>query len=68
MTELGRTYLNRLKKDCRVPIISKRSSFNHPQIDIDTKAARIYALGLPNQFKQKAIDLEYTQQPIYVKN
>jgi predicted nucleotidyltransferase len=68
MTELGRTYLNRLKKDCRVPIISKRSSFSHPQISIDTKAARIYALGIPNPFKQKAIDLEYTQQPIYIKN
>ena len=68
MTELGRTYLNRLKKDCPIPIISKRSSFSHPQITIDTKAARIYAIGLSDLFKQKAIDLEYTQQPIYVRN
>ena len=68
MTEMGRTYLNRLKKDCRIPIISKRSSFSHPQMAIDTKAARIYALGLSPQFKQRAIDLEYKQQPIYVKN
>lgn len=68
MTELGRTYLNRFKKDCQVPIISKRSSFSHPQIAIDTKAARIYAIGLSAQYKQKAIDLEYNQQPIYVTN
>ncbi len=53
MTEVGRTYLNRLKKDCRVPLISKRSSFNHPQIDIDTKAARIYSLGLPISSNKK---------------
>jgi predicted nucleotidyltransferase len=68
MTELGRTYLNRLKKDCPIPIVSKRSSFSHPQIAIDTKAARIYAIGLSDPFKQKGIDLEYTQQPIYVRN
>jgi predicted nucleotidyltransferase len=68
MTELGRSYLNRLKKECQVPIISKRSAFSHPQITIDTKAARIYALGLSSLNRQNAIDLEFSQQPIYIRN
>jgi predicted nucleotidyltransferase len=67
MTEKGRTYLHRLKKDCPIPIISKRSSFSNPQIEIDTKAARIYAMGLPAANRQKALELEFTQQPIYVR-
>ncbi|MCQ6273983.1 nucleotidyltransferase [Bacillus sp. V3B] len=68
MTEAGRMYLNRLKKDCPLPIIAKRSSFDHQQLAIDTKAARIYAMGIPAQYRQKAIELEFTQQPIYVRN
>jgi len=68
MTEKGRTHLHRLKKDCPIPIISKRSSFSNPQIEIDTKAARIYAMGLPAANRQKALELEFTQQPIYVRD
>jgi predicted nucleotidyltransferase len=68
MTEQGRLYLNKLKKECAVPIISKRSALNHPQLEIDSKAARIYAMGLPENERQLAINLEYAQQPIYLKN
>ena len=66
MTEKGKTYLNTLKRACPLPIISKRSSFDHPFLRMDTKAARIYAMGLPDKFRQKAIELEYTQHPIYI--
>jgi len=68
MTETGRMYLNQLKKVCPIPIISKRSSFTNQQIQTDTKAARIYAMGLPEQYRQKAIELEFMQQPIYIQN
>lgn len=67
MTENGRIYLNQLKKDCELPIISKRSSFNHSQLDMDTRAARVHAMGLPLQYRQKAIDMEFSQHPIYIK-
>jgi predicted nucleotidyltransferase len=67
MTEAGRMYLNRLKKNCPLPIIAKRASFDHQQLAIDTKAAQIYAMGIPIKYRQRAIELEYTQQPIYTK-
>ncbi|WP_394232629.1 nucleotidyltransferase [Niallia oryzisoli] len=68
MTETGRKYLNQLKKDCPIPLISKRSSFTHQQIVTDTRSARIYAMGLPEQYRQKAIELEFKQQPIYIED
>ncbi|WP_071395447.1 nucleotidyltransferase [Bacillus tuaregi] len=68
MTETGRNYLNQLKKTCQIPIISKRSSFTNQQIQTDTKAARIYAMGLPEKYRQKAIELEFNQKPIYLQN
>ena len=66
MTENGRAYLNRYKKEFPFPIIVKRASFDHPSIRIDSKAARIHAMGLPEKYQQKAIELEFTQQPIYL--
>lgn len=66
MTENGRNYLNRYKKDILLPIVVKRSSFDHDFIRIDSKAARIYAMGLPEKYRQKAIDEEYTHCPIYL--
>ena len=63
----GRTYLNRYKKDFPIPIIAKLSSFDDQNINLDTKAARIYAMGLPVKYRQKAIEMEYTQQPVYIQ-
>lgn len=67
MTENGRAYLNHYKKSCPIPIISKRSSFHHEQLEMDTRAAQVYAMGLPEKYRQKAILLEYNQQPVYMK-
>ena len=63
MSENGRTYLNQYKKKSPIPIVTKRATFNHPQIEIDSRAARIYALGLPEKNRQLAIDLEFSQKP-----
>lgn len=67
MTENGRAYLNRYKKDISLPIIVKRSSYDDPLLQLDSKAARIYALGLPQKYRQKALELEFSQQPIYIE-
>ncbi len=67
MTENGRAYLNRYKKDIPLPLIVKRAAFDDPLIRIDSKAARIHAMGLPAKYQQKAIELEFSQQPIYFK-
>ena len=57
MSENGRTYLNQYKKKSPIPIVTKRATYNHPQIEIDSRAARIYALGLPEKNRQLAIDI-----------
>ena len=67
MSENGRTYLNQYKKKSPIPIVTKRATYNHPQIEIDSRAARIYALGLPEKNRQLAIDLEFSQKPIYIQ-
>ena len=67
MSENGRTYLNQYKKKSPIPIVTKRATCNHPQIEIDSRAARIYALGLPEKNRQLAIDLEFSQKPIYIQ-
>jgi predicted nucleotidyltransferase len=67
MSENGRAYLNQYKKKCTIPIVTKRATYNHPQLEVDSRAARIYALGLPEKNRQLAIDLEFTQKPIYIK-
>lgn len=66
MTDNGRAYLNRYKKDIPLPIIVKRAAFDDPLIRIDSKAARIHAMGLPEKYQHKAIELEFSQQPIYL--
>ncbi|WP_338469926.1 nucleotidyltransferase [Niallia sp. XMNu-256] len=67
MTEKGRLYLNRLKKTCPLTIVTKRASFNSPQIDIDSRAAELYTIGLPTNSRQFALQQEYYQKPIYLK-
>ncbi|MBB6443727.1 nucleotidyltransferase [Bacillus benzoevorans] len=67
MTRNGRAYLNRYKKEISLPIIVKRASFDDPLIRLDSKAARIYAMGLPQKYRQKALELEFSQQPLYIE-
>jgi len=67
MTKNGRDYLNRYKKEISLPIVVKRASFDDPLIRIDSKAARIYAMGLPQKYRQKALELEFSQHPLYIE-
>ncbi|MEH7436025.1 nucleotidyltransferase [Neobacillus drentensis] len=67
MTANGREYLNKVKKDLSLPLVSKLSSFKENEIDLDVKAARVYALGVPNHLKNEMFKQEFTQPPIYIK-
>lgn len=67
MTNNGRSFLNQTKKTCPLPIVTKRASFNSQQMEIDSRAAELYALGLPSKNKQFALEQEYFQKPIYIK-
>jgi predicted nucleotidyltransferase len=67
MTANGREYLNKTKKDFTLPLVSKVSSFKGNMIDLDVKAARVYALGFPNYLKDEMFKQEFSQPPIYIK-
>lgn len=67
MTEKGRFFLNQSKKACPLPIVTKRASFKSPVIEIDSRAAELYAMGLPDKSRQLALQQEYFQKPIYIK-
>ncbi len=44
MNKLGQEYLNLIKKDLTIPLISKISNKNHIYLDIELKASNIYSL------------------------
>ena len=67
MTTNGREYLNKVKKDLSLPLVSKLSSFKESEINLDVKAARVYALGVPNHLKNELFKQEFNQPPIYIK-
>ncbi|MBT2678457.1 nucleotidyltransferase [Bacillus sp. ISL-35] len=66
-TEKGRSYLNLRKKDFSLPLVSKLSAFSDPDLELDTRAARIYALGQNGSSQEKLLAKEFAQPPIMLK-
>ncbi|WP_245698263.1 nucleotidyltransferase [Sporosarcina ureilytica] len=63
MTQAGRLYLNKQKKNFKLPIVSKVSSFSDPSLDIDIHAANLYALGLG----KSEMNVDYKNIPIFIR-
>lgn len=66
MSQKGRKYLNQVKDDVSIPIISKISSYNKDLIHLDIKASNVYSLGLPSHSSQKHLLDEYRTPPIMI--
>ena len=67
-TEKGRSYLNSKKKDFNLPLVSKLSAFSDPDIELDIKASRIYALGQKHHGQEQLLAEEFSRPPIMLKN
>ena len=67
MTHKGREYLNHKKKDLPFPIISKLSSYPNKIVQLDVRAANIYAQGLQEPYRSSLFKMEYAQPPYYFK-
>lgn len=67
MNDRGREYLNKWKAYAPIPIISKLSSHPYDDISLDVRASQVYALGASDKMKQKLLQMEYEQPPIYIK-
>jgi predicted nucleotidyltransferase len=64
MNKYGKEYLNKIKGQLGLPLISKLSSYKGEDILPDIKASRIYACVLPNLLKAKSFEEEFKQPPI----
>lgn len=63
-SQKGRLYLNQIKKDLKVPLITNYKPNLSPLLDIEFRVAKIYSLPL----NKNIIEKEYKQPPIYKKN
>jgi hypothetical protein len=64
MTKQGKNYLNTMKKSFEVPLVSAVSKMDHPLLNIDIKATRVYSLPLDTKVRQRFFKQEYTTPPI----
>ena len=60
-SQKGRLYLNQIKKDLKVPLIT---NYKPNLLDIEFRVAKIYSLPL----NKNIIEKEYKQPPIYKRN
>ena len=63
-SQKGRLYLNQIKKDLKVPLITNYKPNLSPLLDIEFRVVKIYSLPL----NKNIIEKEYKQPPIYKKN
>ncbi|AOH54181.1 hypothetical protein ABE28_007430 [Peribacillus muralis] len=66
MNGRGREYLHTVKKDLPLPLISKLSSYQKQDIEMDIRAAQVYALGLSEPYQASLMKREYAA-PIIIK-
>ena len=60
----GRLYLNSIKKDIKIPIITNFSSIKNKMLDIEFRTTCVYASLLDEKEKIKLIESEYKNSPI----
>ncbi|TMU87891.1 nucleotidyltransferase [Bacillus sp. BHET2] len=67
MNQKGRGFIHHQKKKLSLPLISKLSSANPRDIELDIKAAEIYAMGLENvTARKKLLHQEWSQPPLMI--
>lgn len=65
MSADGKLYLNQIKKELQLPIVSKVSAFSSEMIGLDVKSTNVYAQILPEPLRSKLRLMEYRQPPIF---
>ncbi|OCB99420.1 UPF0348 protein [Bacillus amyloliquefaciens] len=64
MNTKGQSYLSKMKKTFKLPIVSKLSSFSNPSLDLDIKAGLVYSLPIREPMRSKFNIGEYSNSPI----
>lgn len=60
----GRNYLNKIKKDIDIPLITNFSSIKNKMLDLEFRSTCVYASILSPEEATKIIELEYKNSPI----
>jgi predicted nucleotidyltransferase len=65
MSQKGQAYLNKVKKDVDVPIITKvPTKHQDPMLQLDIKASKAYAMGYDRKHRSKMLASEFVTSPI----
>lgn len=64
MNSQGQAYLNKIKKDLTIPIITKPTDLSHPLLDIENKVSSIYRLIYPHDKQNEKYLNDYKTPPI----
>ncbi|MEH7386831.1 nucleotidyltransferase [Bacillus sp. JJ1521] len=64
MSQKGQNYLNHVKKDIELPILSKATGFSDELFTLDWKAAQTYLAVFPEPLRSKLLRQEYATPPI----
>ena len=67
MTSTGKEYLNKMKTQFSLPLVSKLSSYKEKEILLDIRASRIYSIGTSSHLRTELLLQEYKQPPIYLR-
>ncbi len=62
-TKPGRAYLNQIKKDLELPLVSVYSRHLDPALELELKTTYVYAATLPERKKNALIKEEYSHHP-----
>ncbi|MDU0331288.1 nucleotidyltransferase family protein, partial [Paenibacillus sp. 3LSP] len=59
----GQQLLKRMKQTARLPILTRAAEMEHPQLNLDIRAAAVYANAMPKRSAEELLR-EYRQAPI----
>ncbi|QTD42417.1 nucleotidyltransferase [Sporosarcina sp. Te-1] len=68
MTSKGKDYLNRTKKELKLPLISKVASYQDLSLSADIRASDIYALGIAQKSGNAKLGLDYLNRPLILES
>lgn len=66
MSPKGREYLNKVKKDLSLPLVSTVSSFPEEMLALDRRASIVYSHVLKEPARSRLLSMEHAQPPIMI--
>jgi predicted nucleotidyltransferase len=65
MNQKGREYLNKIKKELALPLVSRLASLSPELIKLDVKSSQVHAHVLNEPARQRLLKMEYGQPPLF---